>query len=150
MSWKTILVPHDFSSSANHAAAIARDEAKVHGGALVLLHAIELPYQLDADALVTDEDGALRPLREIAMRKADVHLSDLAERLGKDGVKATAVVCIGSPVDEIERVVAEHKVDLIVMGTHGRTGIRHLVAGSVTERVIRTSKVPVLAIRSPE
>jgi len=149
MTWKTILVPHDFSSSANHAAAIARDEAKLHGGQILLLHVIELPYQLDADALVTDEDGSLRPLREIAMRKADEHLSDIATRLGKDGVTATPLVCLGTPVDEIERLVDERKVDLIVMGTHGRTGIRHLMAGSVTEKVIRSSKVPVLAIRAP-
>jgi len=150
MSWKTILVPHDFSSSANHAAAIARDEAKLHGAKLLLLHAIELPYQLDADALVTDTDGALRPLRDIAMTNADAHLADIAARLAKDGVAATPFVRIGSPVDEIERLVDEQKVDLIVMGTHGRTGIRHLMAGSVTEKVIRSSKVPVLAIRSPE
>ena len=150
MNWKTILVPHDFSSSANHAAAIARDEAKQHGGAIILLHVIELPHQLDADALVAGENGEMRTLRDFAMGKAEEHLTDLAERLGKDGVTATPIVVIGVPIDEIERAIEEHKVDVIVMGTHGRTGIRHLIAGSVAERVVRMSKVPVLTIRHPD
>jgi nucleotide-binding universal stress UspA family protein len=149
MNWKTILVPHDFSSSANHAAAIARDEAKHHGGRIVLLHVIELPHQLDADALVTGENGEMRSLRDYAMSKADEHLSDLAERLGKDGVQATPIVKIGVPIDEIEQAIDEHEIDVVVMGTHGRTGIRHLIAGSVAERVVRMSKVPVLTIRQP-
>ena len=52
MRWKTILVPHDFSSSANHAAALARDEAKVHGAKLALLHVIELPLQLTPESVI--------------------------------------------------------------------------------------------------
>ena len=60
MAWKTILVPHDFSTSANHATAIARDEAKLHGGTLVLLHVIELPYQLGPDAVIVPEEPARR------------------------------------------------------------------------------------------
>ena len=150
MHWKTILVPHDFSSSANHAAAIARDEAKQHGGVIILLHVIELPHQLDADALVAGENGEMRSLKDFALGKAEEHLGDLAERLGKDGVTATPIVRIGVPVDEIERAIDEHHVDVIVMGTHGRTGIRKLIAGSVAERVVRMSKVPVLTIRHPD
>lgn len=150
MKWKTILVPHDFSSSANHAAAIARDEAKHHGGRIVLLHVIELPHQLDADALVAGDNGEMRSLRDYAMSKADEHLTDLAERLKKDGVDATPVVRLGVPVDEIERAIDDHAIDVIVMGTHGRTGIRALIAGSVAERVVRTSRVPVLTIRHPD
>src|SRR5258706_3771469 len=149
MHWKTILVPHDFSSSANHAAAIARDEAKLHEGRIVLRHVIELPHQLDADALVRTENGEMRPLRDLAMGKAEDHLTDIADRLAKDGVTATPVVVIGVPVDEIERATDQYKIDVIVMGTHGRTGIRKLIAGSVAERVVRMSRVPVLTIRHP-
>lgn len=151
MPWKTILVPHDFSASANHAAAIARDEAKVHGGTLVLLHAIDLPYQLGPDAvIVPDATGAPISVKQYAIQSAEAHLQDIADRLAKDGVTAIGVIKVGSPVDEINRTIDEHKVDLVVMGTHGRTGIRHLVAGSVTERVVRSSRVPVLTIRHPE
>ena len=151
MAWKTILVPHDFSASANHATAIARDEAKVHGGTLVLLHVIELPYQLTPDAvIVPDETGAPISVKQYAIEKAEAHLDDIAGRLSRDGVTATGVVVIGTPVDEINRAAEDHKADLIVMGTHGRTGFRHLVAGSVAERVVRSSNVPVLTIRHAE
>lgn len=151
MSWKTILVPHDFSASANHAAAIARDEAKLRGGTLVLLHVIELPHQLGPDAvIVPPETGAPISVKQYAIDSAEAHLQDIADRLAKDGVTARGVVVIGAPVDEINRAVDRERADLIVMGTHGRTGLRHLVAGSVAERVVRSSKVPVLTIRHPE
>jgi universal stress protein A len=151
MTWKTILVPHDFSASANHATAIARDEAKLHGGTLVLLHVIELPYQLNPDTvIVPPATGAPISIQQYAVESAEAHLQDIADRLAKDGVTARGVVVIGAPVDEINRAVDHERADLIVMGTHGRTGFRHLVAGSVAERVVRSSKVPVLTIRHPD
>ena len=151
MTWNTILVPHDFSASANHATAIARDEAKTHGGTIVLLHVIELPHQLGPDAvIVPDATGAPISVKQYAIQSAEAHLQDIADRLAKDGVTATGVIKVGSPVDEINRTVDEHSIDLVVMGTHGRTGIRHLMAGSVTERVVRSSRVPVLTIRHPD
>jgi len=151
MAWNTILVPHDFSASANHATAIARDEAKLHGGKLVLLHVIDLPYQLGPDAVIVPEDtGAPISIKQYAIQSAEAHLQDIADRLDKDGIAATGVVVLGVPVDEINRAIDDHHVDLVVMGTHGRTGIRHLMAGSVAERVVRSSKVPVLTIRHAE
>lgn len=148
MTWKTILVPHDFSSCANHAAAIARDEAKLHGATLVLLHVIDLPHQLPPDtAIVPDATGAPISIKDYAISSAEAHLTDLAARLAKDGVATTQFIRLGSPVDEINRFAAETRVDLVVMGTHGRTGLAHLLVGSVAERVIRTSKVPVLTVR---
>jgi nucleotide-binding universal stress UspA family protein len=151
MTWKTILVPHDFSASANHATAIARDEARLHGSTLVLLHVIELPAQLGPDAvIVPPETGAPISVRQYALQSAEAHLQDIADRLARDGVTARCSVAIGAPVDEINRAADREAADLIAMGTHGRTGLRHLVAGSVAERVVRTSKVPVLTIRHPE
>lgn len=148
MPWKTILVPHDFSASANHAAAIARDEAKLHGGKLLLLHVIEFPQQLGTDtAIVPTETGAPISLKDYAISSSEAHLQDLATRLGADLVVATPYIRIGHPVDEITRFAEENNVDLIVMGTHGRTGIRALMAGSVTERVVRHASVPVLTVR---
>ncbi len=151
MIWKTILVPHDFSSSANHAAAIARDEAKVHGAKVVLLHVIDLPVQLRPDTMVVpDENGTPVTVKDYSIGQAEHHLADLVQRLAKDGATATAHVRVGNPVDEILRFCADQGVDLVVMGTHGRTGLAHLLMGSVAERVVRSSKVPVLTIRAPE
>ena len=151
MSWKTILVPHDFSASANHAAALARDEAKQHGARIVLLHVIDLPYQVQPDMVVVPpETGAPINVRDFAVGSAETHMADLAQRLAADGVAVTSQVRVGSPVDEINKVIATEKVDLVVMGTHGRTGLSHLLVGSVAERVVRTSKVPVLTVRHPD
>jgi nucleotide-binding universal stress UspA family protein len=149
MTWKTILVPHDFSSSANHAAALARDEAKVHGAKLVLLHVIDLPSQLKPETvIVPDENGAPINVKDYAIAQAEAHLADLSARLAKDGVTAATFIRLGKPEDEIVKFATENNVDLIAMGTHGRTGLAHMLVGSVAERVVRTSKVPVLTIRT--
>ena len=149
MTWKTILVPHDFSTSANHAAAIARDEAKLHGGTLVLLHVIELPHQLGPDAvIVPPETGAPISVKQYAIDSAEAHLQDLADRLAKDGVTARGVVVIGAPVDEINRAVDRERADLIVMGTHGRTGVMRFFLGSVAEHVLRHADCPVVTVHA--
>lgn len=151
MNWKTILVPHDFSSSANHAAAVARDEAKAHGGTLVLLHVIELPTQLQPNLVIMSaEAGTPVSVKDYAIANAEAHLRDLAQRLTQDLVTVAAHIRFGNTVDEINQFVTDNAIDLIVMGTHGRTGIRALIAGSVAERVVRTASVPVLTIRHRE
>ena len=152
IAWNTILVPHDFSASANHAAAIARDQAKFHGGKIVLLHVCDLPFDLGPDTLLIlnkDSPGPVS-MRQFAISTAEVQLRDLAQRLAKDGVQVETQVRLGRPVEEILRFAVEHAIDVIVMGTHGLTGIRHLIAGSVTERVVRSSTVPVLTTRHPD
>jgi len=151
MAWNKILVPHDFSASANHATAIARDEAKLHGSTIVLLHVIDLPHQLSPDAvIVPPETNAPISVKEYAIQSAEAHLQDIIGRLAQDGATATGVVKIGVPVDEINQTIDEQQIDLVVMGTHGRTGLRALMTGSVAERVVRSSKVPVLTIRHPD
>ena len=149
MIWKTILVPHDFSSSANHAAALARDEAKLHGAAILLLHVIDLPPGFEPASVMPPETGAPISVKDYAMstaREAPRGHRDAARqrRRQRDRVHPH-----GNPVDEINTFVADNAVDLIVMGTHGRTGLQHLLVGSVAERVVRTSTKPVLTVRHP-
>ena len=69
----------------------------------------------------------------------------------KDGkrVAVEAIVVVGKPIEEILKVAKEKKIDLIVMGTHGRTGIPHVVIGSVAENVVRKASCPVLTVRHP-
>ncbi len=167
MIWKTILVPHDFSSSANHALAIARDEAKAHGAKLLLLHVIELPLVIPWNTVIVPQDsttaigaasnsvvvpGAVTgpiSMRDYAIQEGEKHLADLAARVGKDGVSAETFIRSGKAEDEILKFAAERGVDLIAMGTAGRTGLAHLLIGSVAERVVRMSKCAVLTIRAP-
>jgi nucleotide-binding universal stress UspA family protein len=151
MIWKTILVPHDFSSSANHACAVARDEAKTHGARVILVHVIDLPYQMVPEsAMVSAETIEPISMKEFAARGAEKHLDDIAARLAKDGVTPQKFIRFGRPHDEIVKLAEELKADLIVMGTHGRTGLAHLLVGSVAERVVRTSKCPVLTVPQPD
>ncbi len=148
--WKTLLVPHDFSSSANHAAALARDHAKQAGGKLLLLHVVDIPPAFGPDTTLVLEGSSTEPpvgMREYAVRRATDHLNDLVHRLRVDGVEVSAYVRVGAPVEEILRFASEHDANVIVMGTHGRTGFRHLLAGSVTEKVVRASSIPVLTTR---
>lgn len=151
MLWKTILVPHDFSSSANHAAAVARDEARAHGARLILAHVIDLPYQMAPEsAIVLGDLGQPLSMKDYASNAAEKHLDDIAARLAKDGVSAEKFIRFGRPHEEITRLAEEVKADLIIMGTHGRTGLAHWLVGSVAERVVRTSKCPVLTVPQPD
>jgi nucleotide-binding universal stress UspA family protein len=151
MTWKTILVPHDFSSCANHATAMARDVAKSHGARLVLLHVADLPLGLEPDAVIVPREGAA-PLkaRDVALGGAREHIENLAERLTKDGVQVTTALALGNVVDEIIEAARREQADLIVMGTNGRTGLSRLVVGSVTEKVVRQAPVPVLTLRDDD
>lgn len=146
--WKTILVPHDFSACADHAAQLARDLAKHHGARLVLVHVAEMPAMLGPTAaVVPDEGGTPIGVRDYALRSATAHLETLAAALGADGVATSFVAVLGSAAHEIVAVAEREGAELIVMGTHGRTGLAHLVVGSVAERVVRHAPVPVLTIR---
>lgn len=112
------------------------------------MHVIDLPGQLKPETvIVPDETGAPINIKDYAVRQAEAHLADIAARLAKDGVTVQSYIRIGKPEDEIVKFSIENHVDLIAMGTHGRTGLEHMLVGSVAERVVRTSKVPVLTIR---
>ena len=103
-------MPHDFSSSANHAAAIARDEAKLHGAKIVLLHVVDLPSAFEpSSVIVPASTGAPISVKEYAVSSAEAHLADIVARLGKDGVTAASFVRVGNPVDEINRFADEQK-----------------------------------------
>jgi nucleotide-binding universal stress UspA family protein len=101
-------------------------------------------------AVVPDEGGAPISIRDYALRSSNVHLEDLAGRLRADGVEVSYHSVIGNIASEIAATVERESVDLVVMGTHGRSGIAHVVLGSVTEKVVRHSKVPVLTVRVPD
>lgn len=149
MGWHTILVPHDFSPSSNHATAIARDEANQHDAKIILIHVVEPLALLPSTATIPDENGMPISVEDYAVRSARTHLDDLIARLAKDGAAASGEVHVGNPAEQIVRAAEQHAADLIVMGAHGHGGVRKLVAGNVTEKVLRTALVPVLVVRHP-
>jgi len=151
MAWKTILVPHDFSSGANHATALARDVAQSNQARMILLHVTEMPMGLGPETVIVPEGGG-GPIkvRDYALESAQAHLDDLADRLRKDQVEVSTRVVIGHVVDEILSAITTEQVDLVVMGTHGRTGLSKLMVGSVAEKIVRHATVPVLTVRVRE
>lgn len=143
--FKRILVPMDFSPPSDAALEYARSLAARYGASLQLLHVAEDPYRAfySAEVLVPEVEG-LRDeiLAETANRlTACLRPADLAE------FRATAESIIGTPATSIVEYAGGHDIDLIVMGTHGRGGMSHLLMGSVAERVVRTAPCPVLTVR---
>src|SRR5262245_41612570 len=93
-------------------------------------------------AAASKPTGAPINVKDYAISAAEDHLSDLVARLVKDGVSASSFVRVGNPVEEIVRFTDENAIDLVVMGTHGRSGLAHLLVGSVAERVVRAGERP--------
>jgi len=142
----TIVVATDFSTSAAHATDTAIDYAKKLGGKIVLVHAYDLPI-----AVPLMPEGYSLPgdfFEEIA-RAAREKVEEAAQE-----VAATNVECEGVSVAEpaaiaVVREALERGADLIVMGTRGLTGLKHVALGSVADKVVRTAPCPVLTVPSP-
>lgn len=147
--WRTILVPTDFSSCADAAVSLARRIAFEHNARLVLLHVGFAGAGLGLHTVVRPEGHAEgitveRYLQEGAMRE----LEGQAARLIAKSVPCTFKVAFGTPHEAIVESIEQTDADLVIMGTHGRTGLAHMLIGSVAERVVRTSPVPVLTVRA--
>ena len=141
-TFKRILVPVDFDEPSERALAYAVALAKPLGAEITVLHAYELPYY-------GFPDGALIATAEMAGRILVGAQSGVAEMMDKHenaGVAIKSLVREGPAAEEIENVAKEIEADIIVMGTHGRRGLRRALLGSVTETVIRTSSRPVLTV----
>ena len=137
-----ILLPTDFSDHANEALRYATQLAKTHAASLCLVHAYDLlPYALP-DGPIMDE-RQLETVRA-AFQKQLEQLRQTAEATGIGRVETQLLQ--GPASSEIVRVAGDQHFDLIVMGTHGRTGLSHLLIGSVTEKVVRRAPCPVLTI----
>jgi nucleotide-binding universal stress UspA family protein len=151
MNWKTLLVPHDFSPSADRALVEAAALARHHGARLVLIHITQLPPGFNASSLISDpnaEPGAeMIRVDAYARNNATAKLDALANPLRADGVAVEARASIGEIDEEILAAAKDCGADLIVMGTHGRTGLAHLFLGSMTEKVLRHATIPVLTVR---
>jgi nucleotide-binding universal stress UspA family protein len=143
-SLQRLLVPLDFSDASTRALAQAKSIAERFHATLELLHVVPNPYIPDASPFYASLPADfLDELERDARKRLDESLT-LAER---DAFKAQSVVIVGDPLREIVDQAAREKVDLIVMGTHGRKGMAHLFLGSVAERVVRTAPCPVLTVR---
>ncbi|MBY0277101.1 universal stress protein [Candidatus Binatia bacterium] len=141
--FKKILVPHDASEAASQALLVAADLARRNDGRLIVLRAIA-PFVPFSDLGSAEGSGWVPPEDVVSLELASL------ERLVKKVLTRNAppVECrveVGSPYETIMDASAD--VDSIIMATHGRTGLEHLLIGSVAEKVVRHATVPVLTIR---
>ena len=144
--WKRILCPIDFSEPARAAMQAALEVCRLTGGELTLFHAYELPGYTLPEGSVVASPKMLQDLSE----QAEAHLAEwqkLAEAPG--GVKVRTEKGIGEPALTIVELAQEREFDLIVVGTHGRTGIRHAILGSVAERVHPSGRVRAPGLSAP-
>jgi nucleotide-binding universal stress UspA family protein len=148
MRWQTLLVPHDYSPCADRALGLAVDLARTHKAKIILLHVTDLPPGLTADGMVTDRDtGEMVRVDAYATASAMRELEQRAEPLRAAGIAIEARSTLGDVVDCILAAAAEDGADLIIMGTHGRTGLAHVFLGSLAEKILRASPIPVLTVR---
>jgi nucleotide-binding universal stress UspA family protein len=136
----TILHPTDFSERSQHAFGLACALTRDYGARLIVLHVAEAPPVVYGEGLVPPNPEELRVAAQRQLDQLQVpHANVRAERrLGQ-----------GDVVTEILRVAQEVNADLIVMGTHGRTGLGRLLMGSVAELVVRKAACPVLTVKTP-
>jgi nucleotide-binding universal stress UspA family protein len=141
--FKRILVATDFSQTSEHALEYARALATAFSGTLHLLHVVPDPVIASAWSEAYAYD--LTALGERLRLDAERQLAEKAQTIRDVAVTTEALV--GRPATIIALTAAERGADLIVMGTHGRSGVTHLFMGSVAERVVRSAPCPVLTVR---
>lgn len=139
-----ILVPLDYEAPADAALRVAGRLARAAKGRLLVAHTLPLPVYTTTEFPISPIDGQWITEESERLR---VHARTVLEADGE--VPAFEVdVVVDTTVLRIIQLAAERRVDLIVMGTHGRTGIKHLLLGSVTEKVVRLAPCPVLTVRA--
>jgi len=147
MQLRKVLAPVDFSDHSNKAMEYVRAFAKQFGAEVLLLHVVE-------PTVIPDNFGIVPPayeeVGEALMKAARERLSRMASELGADEGKVRWEVCSGRPAWEIVRAAEEAKADLIIITTHGFTGLKHVLMGSTAELIVRHATCPVLTVRSPE
>lgn len=143
ISFKKILCPIDYSDCSLNALGYAVKMAIKDSARLYLMY-VEIECVFDYGGLKFGYKGTLDPDTVVKMKKK---LVDSVPVDVREFVSIETLIAVGIPADEIIKVAMKKRIDVIVMGTHGRTGISHMVIGSVTEKVIRASPCPVLCIK---
>lgn len=141
---RRILVPIDFSQPSDTALALAIELAREHQGEVQLLHAYELPTSVTMAYGVALPQTVWEGVQEAGAQR----LSEVADKVEKAGVRVSMAQRTAPAADAIVETAATDRSDIIVMATRGLTGLKHMLLGSVTERVLRTASCPVLTLRA--
>jgi nucleotide-binding universal stress UspA family protein len=138
--FRKVLCAVDFSPSTTVTIETARQIAEANNGTVILLHVVPMPVEAIGQPLMIEPlSGAEEDARKRLNRLAAESLTHGYE----------IVVVTGEPAPSVVQAAEEHAADLIVMATHGRTGLKHFFLGSVAERVVREASMPVMTVRVP-
>ncbi len=149
MAFRKILAPVDFSETSVAALKYAVELARGFNGTVHVLHAWQAPVYLRPDLTVWSGEVSAT-LGDQIRHAAEDAMRDLLSKLGLDSDKAiTTEIVEGAAFEKILEVAENGKFELVVLGTHGRTGLSHALLGSVAEKVVRLAKCPVLTVRTP-
>lgn len=140
---KRILVPTDFSEISQNALKTAAQIAKKSNAEIIILHVLELPHQM-TDAII---GGVSIPETMLFIKRANELLDKISLQPHLDEIPVTEIVKMDKAVQGILQISKDYDIDLIVMGTHGSSGIQESLIGSVTEKVILKSEIPILVIK---
>ncbi len=140
--FKHILVATDFSETSEEALQVALDLQHESDSELTVLHTCEIPTSIYTGQAFATVD-LMQPLIELAEGKLEAFMRPVRDRCSR----AKGALEVGVAWEQILAAAAERHADLIVIGTHGRRGLAHAVLGSVAEKVVRLSPIPVLTVR---
>jgi nucleotide-binding universal stress UspA family protein len=143
-----ILVPTDFGKSAENALTYAVAFAEKFGAEVHLLHVVQDLALFIPEAVMIAPP--LAPPVEQFVSAARTALERVVGETARPGIALHPAVAEGTPAEEIVEFARRLDIDLIVMGTHGHTGLAHVLMGSVAEKVVRRAPCPVLTVRHPE
>jgi nucleotide-binding universal stress UspA family protein len=147
MELRNILVATDFSPAAERALDTAIELARENGGRLTLLHVCEIPaYSTPTFSMYVPSPEQSGDIIAAARRGLDA----AKERCAAAGIAADTAWVAGAPASEIVRFAAVRDFDIIVVGSHGRRGVRRFVLGSVADAVVRNADRPVLTVHEHE
>jgi len=136
---QTILVATDFSSGSDGALEQAIQMAKMMSAQIALVHVIEPAVEFPMGAAYSDMDGGY-------YASVDLALSARAAKIEKAGPRCMTKILEGPVASEITRWAQQLGASLIILGTHGRTGLSHVLLGSVAEKIVRHAACPVLTV----
>lgn len=143
-----LLVPVDFSDGSRAALEYAIMVAEQFGASLDILHVWEVPHLVGMDMMLQMPNFENEPLDQYVRAQAERELAQFVQQHSiRDDIQVAQRLKAGDVEAVIAQIAQRESFDLIVMGTHGRTGLAHLLMGSVAERVLRVAPCPVLTIR---
>lgn len=149
MTIRRILVPVDYSEGSGAALAYAGMLAQQLGASLDVVHVWDRPAYV-SDTVLVGPTGEKRPLTELIRENAEAEMTSFIARTNLPAATTIETRLLsGNPAGRILEELSLGKHELLVVGTHGRTGLRHLLLGSVAEKLVRLAPVPVLAVPSP-